>query len=723
MAKKATPPHSAKKAGRQGDHAQRPGRRYSLDDILGEYRAHPKAAGKASPASVKSEEGSQQRRREDVSSFGEELRRESKAKEKQLPEAEAAPLRSEEEKAERQSKAKKGQHKAPKKKNSTAAEEQDGKAPSAERTQYRPGGDKRNPFHRLYGWLLGRAAVIAIKKRMKAEQEQAEARLEPEISAYDAAKVYASQLPAFQRRSRSAALLSLLCVWIALAWGADIPIPGALGRDIWTASAVSLVLLLSVMLMGLDVVTIGILTAFKGKPGMESLLSAACLASLTDCVFVLVRKDSAAALPPCAVCCAGITLALRCCWYRCRSLKSAFLTLHKNKNVFTVNGEKLPSREGKFLLKSRRSTAGFIRGSEEHDICEQTERLMAPFVLLLSLLLSVLACLKNGFSALPHCFAVLSALGGCSAALMTLPMLQAPINERLAKTGAALGGWSAIEELGKCRHLIITDSDLFPEGSTAFYSVRILNAESSEQVISRTGSIVAAVGTELAGLFADLMERSGARTVPVLDFLSEDGGAGGNIDGVLVHVGNAGYMYYHGVKLDPKLIGDNMIYTAFDHQLVGAFGVEYTPDPKVAAALRTLQRSGRKPVFAPRDFNIDEQLVERLFRCKTDGFDFPDREGRDKLRQSFREGNSAPAAIVSSGGLDVVTDLFDTSRYLSRCGRILRILCLVSTALGLLLGFIFCLRGAWDVVSATRLLLYLLFWLLPGLGMSVKTGG
>ncbi len=693
-------------------------RNYSLEDILGEYRTQPAESTEEPAALPETDAGAVRRRKDEVEALADHMRSEKRREEKVLPEPEAVPVRSEEEKTG----AKRRRVKRSEKKPSQPSEKKD-EAESPGRREYRPGGDSPNPLRRLYGWLLGQAAVIAIRKRTKTVQAEETAKAEPELTALESAKVYASQIPAFFRRSRSAALISLLCVWIALAWGADIGIPGALGTDILTATPVSLILLLTVMLMGLDVLTVGILSAVGGRICWETLLSVGCIGSIIDCVYVIVSKNSFAPLPPCAVCCVGITLALRGSWYRCRSLKSAFLALHKSKSFYTVNGEKLSFRDGEFVIKSRRSTAGFIRASEAEDIAEKTGLLLSPFVLIGAVLLSLLAAAIGGsMEQLPHCFAVLSSVCCCWSALLTLPMLLSPINERMSKKGSALGGWKGIEELGDCRHLILGDSDLFPEGTTAFSSIHILAGQDTEQVIARSGSIVAASGSDLARLFADLMERSGGRTLSVLGFSAEDGGAHGMIDGVEVHVGNAGYMYLLGVKIDPKLVGDTVLYTAYERELVAAFGVEYTADPKVAAALHTLQRSGRKSVFAPRDFNIDAQLVEKLFRCKAEGFEFPSAEERQSLRENPMEQEGVPAAIVSAGGLDALTDVFDSARYLTRCGRIVRILCIVSTVLGLLLGFVFCLRGAWGVVSATRLLLYMLFWLLPGLAMSAKPG-
>lgn len=738
MAKKgaSSPRHQTKKPPQHSKHTEAVSRNYSLEDILNEYRTLPPENPEGSPVSLPSSaEGSQKAREADAEALAASMRSSFLERERKLPEAEKAPVRTEEELAA----AKKAKHVAEKRPNSAVrprkpAEEQVAvKSPedspleekpenfNLKRKVYQPGGSNSNPFRRFYGWFLGQAAVLAIKKQQKAAERKEDEHIEAELSPLESAKIYASQLPAFFRRSRSATLFSLLSVWIALAWGADIPIPGALGENVAVASQVSMILLLTVMLMGLDVITVGILSAVGGKPRWETLLSVACICSVLDCVCLVAGKNSTSPLPPCAACCVGITLALRGNWYRCRSLKSSFLALHKNNKPFTVNGVKLPSRDDKFILKHHRDVSGFIHRSEENDCCEAVGEKLAPIVLLALPLLSLFAAVVGpGVSAFPHILAILSVVSCCWDALISLPMLIAPVAERLARNGSGISGWKGIEELGDCRHLLVGDSDLFPEGTTAFNSIRILAEQDTEQVISRAGSIVVATGSELSRLFSDLLERSGGHTLPVLGLTSQNGGSHGIVDGVDVHVGNAGYMYLLGVRIDPKLVGDTVIYISFGKELVGAFGVEYNADEKIRGALLSQLKRGGKPVFAPKDFNIDAQLVERLFHCKTDSFEFPLAEDRQSLLEEIPEITAPPAAFVKNGGLDSLTDLSGICRYLSVCGNLLRILCCVSSALGLLLGFVFCIKAAWGVLSATRLLLYLLFWLLPGLAMSAN---
>ncbi len=728
MAKKAAahPRRSSKKTGahKRPAHA---GRAYSLEDILSEYRSAQQGDESAPAPPPDKPEGSARQRSQEAKAFAETMRTELHQGEKTLPEADNTPERSEEELSRRKKPPEKeAPAESPVPEEDADSPETPGEAPAAKpKRDYRPGGEKQGPFRRLYGWILGLAALSAIKKRMKSMAEEDRGPEVPELSALDSAKVYAAQLPAFFQRSRSALLLSLLALWIALSRGANIPIPGSLGTDIRTATLVSLTLLLTVMLLGLDVLTAGILSAAGGKPGWETLLSFACLCSAADCVSVVLSKNSAAPLPPCAVCCVGIALALRGSQYRCRSLKNAFLILHRSGGASTVNGVRLSTRKGQYMLRQYRSTAGFIHAAEEMDICEKTGRQLSPFLLLAIPVLGALAAfLGQGFSAFPHILAVLSAVCCCWTGMVSLPMLMSSLSTRLSAKGAAVSGWEGIRELGDCSHLIVTDQDLFPEGTIAFNSIRILSGQETEQVISRTLSLIYAAGSDLSALFADLVERSGGRMVPVPGVTVEDGGIMGFVEGQEVLVGNAGYMYLQGVKIDPTLVGEgkqSIVYTAYDRELVGAFGIVYTPSPRISAALHSLQRRGHKPVFALQDFNIDTKLLEDLFRCKADSFEFPTVAEQAQLENTRSEERSFPAAILSGGGLDVLTDVFDSGRYVARCGSILRLLCIVSTVLGLLLGFIFCLRGSWGVVSVTRMLLYLFFWLFPSLAMNASS--
>lgn len=723
MAKKGTPPprHAGKRppAGRE---RTAPARRYSLDSILNEYRepATEDTTPPASSAPSKGEIATHGHHKDAAQAFTEGMRRELRQRGKKLPPPSPAPVHTHEEIPHRKTHTPPAESKAVGEDAPPLKAEEASPAKSAPKEK----GKKINPFQPLYRWIVERRAIATIKKLAGDMDATLKEKAEREMPPKGAAKHYLSQFSPLFKRSRTALLLCIPALWIAFAFGGVLPIPGALGSDVQTATLVSLILLLTLMIIGLDVLTVGILSLAGKKPTWESLLAFACLYSVADCVAVFLTKSNSAPLPPCAVCCAGIALALRGNMYRCKSLYDSFLSLYRGREgVSIVSSVRLPQRKGLQMIRQNLSYTGFIHAAEDKDIVEKCGNFLAPILLCLVPLLALAAGFVGGnFSAVPHALAVLSVLSCAWTGLLSLPMLLSALAGSLKEKKAAVSGWEGVSLLGKCNGMVVTDFDLFPEKTMAFSSVQTSPHYNTEQIISRTGSLLYATGSSLSRLFADLMRKKEGRSVTVLVPTVENDGINGYIDGTMVHVGNASYMYKLGVKIDPLLLKDSsksIIFTAYEKKLVGAFGIEYTASPPIAAALRTLQKNRRRPIFATEDFNIDNKLLERVFSIKADSFDFPSATEQGELKKIGGEKKHFPAAILTAGGVDVMTELFDASHYVYTCGRILQVLSIASAVLGLVLGFVFCLKGNWLLLSPTNLLLYLAIWLFPALIMSV----
>ncbi len=69
------------------------------------------------------------------------------------------------------------------------------------------------------------------------------------------------------------------------------------------------------------------------------------------------------------------------------------------------------------------------------------------------------------------------------------------------------------------------------------------------------------------------------------------------------------------------------------------------------AVLIDLVRSGRHPVFAIRDFNINPELLHNIFDIATDGYDFPPYVERFELSTPSSSKDSRIAAVVCNEGL------------------------------------------------------------------------
>ena len=73
-----------------------------------------------------------------------------------------------------------------------------------------------------------------------------------------------------------------------------------------------------------------------------------------------------------------------------------------------------------------------------------------------------------------------------------------------------------------------------------------------------------------------------------------------------------------------------------------------------------------------------------------------------------------PAGLLGQEGLEAMVELYDTGRTMHRCGRLSAASCLAGAVIGAALAVAPCWSGNWAAVSAARVLLYMLAWLIPG---------
>jgi len=301
--------------------------------------------------------------------------------------------------------------------------------------------------------------------------------------------------------------------------------------------------------------------------------------------------------------------------------------------------------------------------------------------------------------------------------LPAFPLLFSRSARHLMRNGSAIAGWAGACEIGEGRHLILTDTDVFPDGTVELVGVRLTDKTKAEQVVSVTGSLLAAAGVGVASVFTELMRRSGTTMQTVEEFTAGEGGISAVMDDVEVQVGSAGYMHFIGVKIPGKMKFDDAIYTAMGGKLEGVFLLNYRVSPGVHQALGSLRKGRRKPIFAMRDFNVDPMLIHKKFGVSSEGFDFPSVPERYRISGLPGEGSAFTAAVMARDGLDMLVEVSEYGVRMYTYGRICALAALISAVAGMILLLIPCLSGLWSVASAANVLVYMLVWLLPMLLM------
>ncbi len=558
--------------------------------------------------------------------------------------------------------------------------------------------------------IISALAVVALKVQQSKlplsfsahDDEELGEELPPE----KASRFYDSFIGGLAIRVRIAFVLSLVLCYISF----GLPVTGAMGATA-VKSAVCLILLLAVMICGLDIITSGLMAIADRRPNANTLIALSALICVID-GFIAACGVKGSSLPFCAVPALTIAFSLLGSLLNCRSSRIVFNTVSSSRKPYTVTAETSVTGDGVTILKSRMNTKGFVRRTEEAGPDETVYGVMAPYLVVAALVLSLIsAAVSKSFAQFAHILSGIFVFAAPFTTLLTYPLANFVSAKSLIKSGSAIAGWSGIYDIGKCRHMIITDFDLFPKGSVTISQTRIFAGMKPEKVVSLAGSIIAASGSALSPAFAELMQQGKGSLLRVENFrCHEGGGLIAMVDGVEVYCGSASFMHLMGVHLPDMFKIKNCVYVSEGDTICGMFQMEYTPTDSIRDALYMLMRSDRHPIFAVRDFNITPQLLSVKYDIPTDGFDFPPFAQRYEISGAEPSESSKPAALVSREGLAAFVHLAEHGKGLYTRVRISVMLSAMSTIIGMMVMFIFSLTGQMTVIAA---LTFLLAWLIP----------
>ena len=164
-------------------------------------------------------------------------------------------------------------------------------------------------------------------------------------------------------RFRLALFLSVILCWISF----GLPTAGALGHDLKTTSLVCLAIELTVVMLGLDIFTNGIMSLVRNRPGLWTLVSFSCIASALDAVVSYAVGTAGWGLPFCGAAALSMTFALWGALLTARGLRLSAKAQELAEDPFCVSAETGVLDEGAALIKFKRPTTGWLRRSEEPD--------------------------------------------------------------------------------------------------------------------------------------------------------------------------------------------------------------------------------------------------------------------------------------------------------------------------------------------------------------------
>lgn len=547
-----------------------------------------------------------------------------------------------------------------------------------------------------------------------ATMEEDQEDLGTEVPPVSASKYYGSFVHSMRLRFRICLVLLLFMSYISL----GLPLPGSL-KTLPVQAGICLAMQLTIMLLSLDVVTGAAINTARGRFGADSLAVFCCLVTSIDALAVAVDGFGSLHMPLCVLSSLSLTGVLLASLLSARGLRKALRVPAIGKRAYGVTGEVGLKGKGTTLLKSARSSAGFVRRSEEAPPDETLFLRAAPAIAAVAIPLAMIVCIvKKSWAEFLFIYSALisPAVPVCALLCFALPFFIG--SNRIFSSGAAIAGWSGLCDVGESKNLIVTDRDLFPEGSVELERVRIFADAAAEKIISYAGTMVSASGSGIAACFAELMEKNGGtmRHVENFEYLA-GGGMKGIIDGETVLCGSLELMRLMNVRVPYKLVDKTTVLLAIDGVLYGIFNMKYTAQPQVRKALVNLMRSNRHPIFAIRDFNVNPEMLRQSFDVATDGYDFPPYVERFAISEATPGKESKLAAVVCREGLGPLTHMADTGRSMYIATRINLLITMLSSVIGILAVFVKFLGAGF--VAPGFLLGFMLLWAIPVVVISV----
>lgn len=366
------------------------------------------------------------------------------------------------------------------------------------------------------------------------------------------------------------------------------------------------------------------------------------------------------------------------------------------------------------ILRQKGSGAGFSHGVNGGNIAERWQSVLLPVIFTAAVAFSVLASVGQGESKrFFWCFAVLmTAANGLNLPLcFALPFSR--VTRRLYHSGAAIAGYLGARLISRSRRMILTDRDLFPDGSVHLNGIKVYGEEIGK-VVSYAASMVRRSESGIARIFDELLASEGAEIQKVDEFLYADGGYSAIIRGETTLLGTDKFMRHHEVALPGALKLKNALFLAVDGELIAAFAVKYPQLSSTEWAVHSLKRMGIAPVLASRDPNLTPALLKQRFGTDAKAV-YPALEERLNLSDHSSRRSGLMGAVLYREGLMPYTEAVVASRRLCRAAHQMTTVSLFGSVLSLLLCFYLSFVGASTVLAPVSLAVYQLLWLFCGI--------
>lgn len=369
----------------------------------------------------------------------------------------------------------------------------------------------------------------------------------------------------------------------------------------------------------------------------------------------------------------------------------------------------------------------FLRGEGDVDDFTSTytkagtpEKIQSVYCLLslaVCIGLAVLAGMKYNMSLAFQVFSISLFAAVPASFFVALTRPTAILERRLHMVGSVFCGWQGVSGLQGKACFPLTDEDLFPVGSTKLNGVKFYGDREPEQILSYASSLISEAGGGLVPLFRNMLKNRGGSEYPVSEFRDYGvGGVGGIIRGEAVLLGSLDFLQSMDVEIPHGTTVAQAVYMAVNGELCAVVAISYAKMRSTSAGLTSLSGYRKlQSVMLTKDFMLTGEFLHSKFSINTRRMIFPDWETREILSQ--RQPNPDDKVLALSTRDELVSLVYPVTganalKHACNLGLVIHFL---GGVVGMLIMFALAFQGSVEILTPTRVLLYQLVWMVPGL--------
>ena len=451
----------------------------------------------------------------------------------------------------------------------------------------------------------------------------------------------------------------------------------------------------------------------RGRFTLNTLLAVTFVACCLDAVYCLQEQR----VPICAAFALEVAMSLWASYHHRTTEIGQMDTLRKATRLdglFRVD-DFYEDKPG--IIRDQGQLEDFMDHYEDISLPEERQNRYALVSLFISLAIAVAAGIFHG---VPMALLILSTtllVAVPASFFISLSRPTAVLERKLHRLGTVLCGWQGVEGMLGRLAVPLSDSDMFPRGTTKMNGVKFYGDFDPEEVIAYAAALFRATGGGLEPLFEDLLlSRNGPRYDAVHVRKYPGGGVGGEVEGEPVLLGTLQFLKDMGVEVPAGTMVNQAVHLSIDGQLAGLFAINYNRSKYSASGLATLGGDRKlTAVITAGDFLLNDDFLKSKFGISPKRVAFPDLRDRFALNRIGPPTDDVALALVTREGLAPAAYAITGARALRTAYQLGMTIHMIGGILGMLIMLVLAILGNVELLTPVNVLLYQLIWTIPGL--------